>query len=37
MAYTYFTYISRVLDGQPHPDNMTKVRIHVPKIMLSEP
>merc|ERR1712150_138453 len=25
MAYTYFTYISRVLDGQPHPDNMTKI------------
>ena len=28
MAYTYFTYIDKVLDGNPHPDNMTKVKIH---------
>merc|ERR1719361_2343142 len=25
MAYTYFTYIDKVLDGNPHPDNMTKI------------
>ena len=25
-AYTYFTYIDKVLDGQPHPNNMTKVK-----------
>merc|ERR1712130_1034310 len=25
MAYTYFTYIDKVLDGEPHPDNMTKI------------
>jgi len=24
-AYTYFTYIDKVLDGQPHPNNMTKL------------
>ena len=28
MAYTYYTYIDKVLDGNPHPDNMTKVKIH---------
>ena len=33
LAYTYFTYIDKVLDGNPHPDNMTKVKIHkYPKI-----
>merc|ERR1711953_1386228 len=24
-AYTYYTYISKVLDGTPHPNNMTKI------------
>ena len=33
LAYTYFTYIDKVLDGNPHPDNMTKVKIHkYPKV-----
>ena len=28
-AYTYYTYISKVLDGTPHPNNMTKVKLKV--------
>ena len=27
-AYTYYTYISKVLDGTPHPNNMTKVKLN---------
>ena len=26
LAYTYYTYLEHVLDGTPHPDNMTRVR-----------
>merc|ERR1712055_984471 len=25
LAYTYYTFIDKVLDGKPHPNNMTKV------------
>jgi len=25
LAYTYYTYLEHVLDGTPHPDNMTRV------------
>ena len=27
LAYTYYTFIDKVLDGKPHPNNMTKVKI----------
>jgi len=25
LAYTYYTFIDKVLDGKPHPNNMTKI------------